>query len=277
MSSSSQPIGVFDSGVGGLTVLNKLAETLPHEDLIYVGDTARVPYGNKSPQTIQLYAKQCAQFLLEQSVKAIVVACNTVSAVALDIIEEISHVPVIGMIKAGSEAAILKTHNRRIGVIGTYATITSQAYEKELLAMTKEPLQIYSQACPLFVPLVEEGWLHHPATHLIANDYLADFKKADIETLILGCTHYPLLKDIIHMTLPKVKLIDSGEEAALKAKKLITGQNLDKTLGDRKTLCYLTDITPTFKKIVSQFEHLHFDDLKQINLEASSQTFSLLE
>lgn len=267
MSPQARPIGVFDSGVGGLTVLNKLAESLPNEDLIYVGDTARVPYGNKSPQTIQLYARQSAQFLLEQSVKMIVVACNTVSAVALDIIEEISHVPVIGMIKAGSQAAIAKTSNGQIGVIGTYATITSQAYEKELNNLASSPIQIHSRPCPLFVPIVEEGWLEHPATQLIAEEYLNDLKKAQIETLILGCTHYPLLKNIIRAALPNVQLIDSGEEAASKAKLIIDENKLNKNNSGRQIDCYLTDITPTFEKIVHQFQFLHFDNLKKINLD----------
>lgn len=252
---NNKPIGVFDSGVGGLTVLRKLAELLPHENLLYLGDTARVPYGNKSPETIQLYAMQCAKFLLEQSVKLIVVACNTVSAVALKTIEEISHVPVVGMIKPGAQAAVRYAAHGKIGIIGTYATVKSRSYEDEIQRLRgMESSIILSQACPLFVPLAEEGWHSHPATYTIAKEYLTCLQKEQVECLILGCTHYPLLKSVIQDIMPEARLIDSGEEAAIVAKDIIEkNANVRLPEGNRQILCCLTDIHPGFQKIAKEF------------------------
>lgn len=278
--SGKQPIGVFDSGVGGLTVLHKLIEILPDEDLIYLGDTARLPYGNKSPQTIQFYAEQCAQFLLEKNVKLIVVACNTMSAVALDIVEAVSHVPVIGVINPGAKAAVAMTKHGKIGVIGTYATVKSQAYDLAItdFAPNKE-LKIFSQACPLFVPFAEEGWHQHEAAYIVAKEYLSALQAHDVDTLILGCTHYPLLKTVIHSIMPEVALIDSGEEAALIAKQiLIKNAALNYPMNiARKIDGYLTDVNPRFSQIATQFLGIPFNSLEHVNLDkAQTRTSSTI-
>jgi glutamate racemase len=205
------PIGIFDSGIGGLTVVRQIHRILPHEDLIYLGDTARVPYGTKSPQTVVRFATEDARFMVQQNVKAIVVACNTASAWALSALEKNYSVPIIGVIDPGAEAAARATRNHRIGVIGTAATVRSQAYLKAI--QTHDPqAQVFSQACPLLVPLVEEGWIKHSVTNDVISEYLASLLKERIDTLVLGCTHYPLLKTAIRKTCgAQVKLIDSAE------------------------------------------------------------------
>lgn len=246
MTKEQSAIGIFDSGIGGLTALRKLAEMLPAENLIYLGDTARVPYGNRSPETICLYAEQCAGFLLEHEVKAILVACNTVSAVALSVIEQLASVPVIGVIKPAVQAALNLTTSGRIGIIGTRATIKSQAYETEFnLIGSGNTLTISSIACPLFVPIVEEGWHEHPAAYEIAQEYLNPLIDSKIDTLILGCTHYPLLKKIILEIMPNVTLIDSGEEAAKAMTQMLVQTHLPMELPehDRSIRCYVTDPT----------------------------------
>jgi glutamate racemase len=214
--SQSQPIGVFDSGVGGLTVLRHLMHTMSKEEFVYLGDTARVPYGNKSPETIRHYTRQCVNFLLGFDVKAIVIACNTASALALDLARELSPVPVIGMIHPAAATAVNDTQNGKIGIIGTRATIGSHAYEiaiGEYAASMKKDVEVFSKACPLFVPLAEEDFGEHPASELIAQEYLQEFLDKKIDTLVLGCTHYPLLKDLILRTLPGISLVDCGESA----------------------------------------------------------------
>lgn len=214
--SQSQPIGVFDSGVGGLTVLRHLMHTMSKEEFVYLGDTARVPYGNKSPETIRHYTRQCVNFLLGFDVKAIVIACNTASALALDLARELSPVPVIGMIHPAAATALNNTKNGKIGIIGTRATIGSHAYEiaiGEYAASMKKDVEVFSKACPLFVPLAEEDFGEHPASELIAQEYLQEFLDKKIDTLVLGCTHYPLLKDLILRTLPGISLVDCGESA----------------------------------------------------------------
>ena len=212
------PIGVFDSGIGGLSVLKQFVRFLPYERYIYLGDTARVPYGNKSAETVQEYSRQCTRFLLDKGVKLVVVACNTASSVALDAIKEICDVPVIDMINPAAGAALRATQNGKIGVIGTRATIGSKAYSKTILSLAKsESREVFSKACPLFVPLVEEGLVRHPATEQIAREYLEPFAEFGNDTLVLGCTHYPLLSELISNILQGVSLIDSGEHAAVNA------------------------------------------------------------
>ncbi len=261
---SKQPIGVFDSGVGGLTALRKLAELLPNEDLLYLGDTARVPYGNRSPETIGHYVKECTEFLLAHSVKEIVVACNTASAVALTVIEQISPVPVIGVIKP-AVTAVLRNNYKRVGIIGTRATIHSRSYELEIQAQNKDAaVVVFPQACPLFVPLIEEGWYQHPIAFSVALEYLAPLRDAQIDALILACTHYPLLTDVIRSILPDVQLIDSGAEAALLA---ATGYvNTPVVNPDRRIECYVTDLTPAFVNLVHQFLGVAPQALHQIGL-----------
>jgi len=189
----NRPIGVFDSGLGGLTVVNQLIQHLPQESIIYFGDTARVPYGTKSPETVQKFAVQIIRFLQSQGVKLIVVACNTVSSVAMEKILELSDVPVIGVIEPGSRAALQKSKNRRIGVIGTSATVSAGKYNSVLLSMSPD-VAVFSQACPLFVPLVEEGWIGSAVTEMVARIYLEPIMRQSVDTLILGCTHYPIIK-----------------------------------------------------------------------------------
>ncbi len=213
-----QPIGVFDSGAGGLSVLKQFIRFLPYESYIYLGDTARVPYGNKSEETVKRYARECTKFLVDKGVKLIVAACNTVSSVAMDSVREMTDLPVIGMIDPAAGASLRETVTKKIGVIGTRATINSGAYTTAINELADgEPVKVFSQACPLFVPIVEEGWIRHPATKMIAEEYLADFKKEGVDTLVLGCTHYPLMGQLFMEIMPGISLIDSGEHAAVTA------------------------------------------------------------
>ncbi|MES2525097.1 MAG: glutamate racemase [Gemmatimonadota bacterium] len=214
-------IGVFDSGLGGLTVARALLETLPCESLLYVGDTARVPYGPKSPETVRRYASQIAEWLVDEGVKAIVVACNTATAHALDLLQQASPVPVIGVVDPGARAAVDATPLGRIGVIGTAGTIASGAYERAIHALRPDA-EVLAQACALFVPLVEEGWVDGEATRLIAHTYLAPMRAAGVRSLVLGCTHYPLLAPVIGREMgPEVALIDSAAETAAETARVL--------------------------------------------------------
>lgn len=253
------PIGVFDSGIGGLSVLKQFIRFLPYERYIYLGDTARVPYGNKSEETVKQYSKECTEFLLSHKVKMIVVACNTASSVALETVKEISDVPVIGMIQPAAAAAIRGTMNGKIGVIGTRATINSKAYANAILNLTdSDTIKVLSKACPLFVPIVEEGWMRHPATRLIAEDYLDIFKKEEVDTIVLGCTHYPLLAQLITEMMPGVSLIDSGEHAAVTAIRLLGERG--ELIEEREEYImtpdvnfYVTDVPSTFFEVAQRF------------------------
>jgi len=208
------PIGIFDSGIGGLTVARAIYERLPREDTIYFGDTARVPYGPKSPETVRRYSLEILNWLVGQGVKAVVIACNTSTAHALDTLRAASPVPVVGVIEPGARAAVKASRGGPIGVIGTVGTIASDAYKRAIHALAPTA-QVEQHACPLFVPLVEEGWFDHTATELIAAEYLAPLKQAGVDTLVLGCTHYPLLKPLLQRTMgAKVTLIDSAQETA---------------------------------------------------------------
>jgi glutamate racemase len=223
---ASAPIGVFDSGIGGLTVVHELMRQLPHESIIYFGDTARVPYGPKSPDTVRRYSREITHWLCEQGVKAIVVACNTATAHALPVLRDELPVPVVGVVGPGARAAVESTHSGSIGVIGTMGTINSGAYERAIRDATPEAT-ITTRACPLFVPLVEEGWLEHAATRLVAREYLSPMAAANVDTLVLGCTHYPLLKPLIADVLgPQVRLIDSAEETAAETRRVLVEEGL---------------------------------------------------
>jgi glutamate racemase len=207
-------IGIFDSGIGGLTVARAVFEQLPGESTVYFGDTARVPYGPKSPETVRRYSLEILRWLLEQRVKAVVIACNTSTAHALETLQAESPVPVIGVIEPGAKAAAAAANGRPIGVIGTAGTIASNAYAKAIHRVRGDAL-VEQKACPLFVPLVEEGWFEHPAADLIAKEYLAPLSAAGVGSLVLGCTHYPLLRPLLQRVMgPEVRLIDSGEETA---------------------------------------------------------------
>ena len=211
---AAAPIGVFDSGLGGLTVAHAIMRRLPHESLVYFGDTARVPYGPKSPDTVRRYSREIAAFLLDQGVKALVVACNTATAHALPMLRDELDIPVLGVVEPGARAAVRASSSGRIGVIATDGTIRSGAYVRAIHHASPHA-QVTALACPLFVPLVEEGWTEHDATRLIAREYLEPFIEQGVDTLVLGCTHYPLLKPLIADVVgPGVHLIDSAEETA---------------------------------------------------------------
>ena len=208
------PIGIFDSGIGGLTVAREIRRVLPNEDLIYLGDTARVPYGTKSPSTVVRFACEDTNFLLQQNVKAVVVACNTCSAWALPMLQKKFDLPVFGVILPGVRAALEKTRTQRIGIIGTSATVRSKAYSNGILARC-DTAKVFARACPLLVPLVEEGWIQHRLTRSVLREYLSPMLRHRIDTLILGCTHYPLLKKPIRAIVgKKVSLVDSAESCA---------------------------------------------------------------
>lgn len=238
------PIGVFDSGLGGLTVVRALRTLLPDESLIYVGDTARVPYGPKSPETVRRFSRQIADWLVAQHVKAIVIACNTATAHALDDLRTHVDVPVIGVIEPGARAAVASPTSGAIGVIGTAGTVASGAYERAIHAVVPARV-VHMQACPLFVPLVEEGWVDHPATRLIVREYLAPLREAGVDTLVLGCTHYPLLSGAIAAEMgPAVRLIDSAEETAHETRRLLQHLHLLADPGARATLRVVASDAP---------------------------------
>jgi glutamate racemase len=252
--SNSRPIGVFDSGIGGLTVVRALTHHLPHENIVYFGDTARVPYGPKSSQVVREYAAQDTDVLLEHDVKMIVIACNTVSAVALDVVQKRAKVPVVGVIQPGAEAAARATTRKRVGIIGTIGTVNSNAYVNALRQI--EPgIQAFSQACPLFVPLAEEGWTDHKATELIAKEYLFPLTLEKIDTLILGCTHYPLLATIIGKVLHQsVTLIDSGEATAVTVKRLLDEKNMRNASKLKPNLQFnVSDVPHRFTEVGERF------------------------
>lgn len=228
--SNDAAIGVFDSGIGGLTVARSIIQRLPHESLVYFGDTARVPYGPKSPDTVQRYSREIATFLRHEGVKAIVVACNTATAHALGTLREEFDMPVLGVVEPGARAAVAASSRAgaggRIGVIGTVGTIKSGAYERAIRAVNPD-VSILARACPLFVPLVEEGWIDHEATRLVAREYLAPFVEAEVDTLVLGCTHYPLLAPLLADVLgPDVRLIDSAAETAAEAARTLEREHM---------------------------------------------------
>jgi len=250
----SQPIGVFDSGIGGLTVVHALMHHLPHENIVYFGDTARVPYGPKSAQVVREYAAQDTDVLLEHEVKMIVVACNTVSAVALDVVQKRSKIPVVGVILPGAEAAAAASKRKRIGVIGTVGTISSRAYEHAIRQIDPS-VHVVGRACPLFVPLAEEGWTEHKATELIAKEYLFPLTLEKIDTLVLGCTHYPLLKGLIDRILHKdVALIDSGEATAAVVKRMLGEQKLLNPSTMKPNLKFsVSDIPQKFSEVGERF------------------------
>ncbi|MBX2990432.1 MAG: glutamate racemase [Bacteroidetes bacterium] len=251
---NSKPIGVFDSGIGGLTVVRALTHRLPHENIVYFGDTARVPYGPKSPQVIREYAAQDVGFLTSRDVKMIVIACNTVSGVALDVVMKHAKVPVVGVILPGADAAVAASKKKRIGVIGTIATVNSKAYVHAIRLLDKE-MEVFSQACPLFVPLAEEGWTHHAVTGLVAKEYLFPLKLEKIDTLILGCTHYPILKDAIKAAVDgSVTLIDSGEATAVEVERILDEKNLRNSSKLKPHLqFFVSDLPAKFSEIGERF------------------------
>ena len=251
---NSKPIGVFDSGIGGLTVVHALSRHLPHENIVYFGDTARVPYGPKSPQMVREYAAQDVDFLISKDVKMVVIACNTVSSVALDVVQKHAKMPVVGVILHGATAAIEATRKKRIGIIGTRATVNSNAYTNALRQLDGE-VQAFAQECPLFVPLAEEGWIDHKVTDAVAKEYLFPLKQEKIDTLILGCTHYPILKRAIAAVMDSnVTLIDSGEAAALEVERVLNEKDRRNPSEERLNLqFYVSDIPAKFAEVGERF------------------------
>lgn len=226
MNRADAPIGIFDSGVGGLTVVRELRNRLPGESLVYFGDTARVPYGPKSAATVCRYAREAAAYLLSFGVKLIVIACNTATAHALHTLREELSIPVIGVVEPGARAAIRATRSGRIGVIGTVGTIRSGAYDREVRRLLPHA-RVFAQPCPLFVPIVEEGWSDREATRLIAEEYLRPIREVDIDVLVLGCTHYPVLQPILAQILgPAIQLVDSAAETAAEVEKVLDQNGL---------------------------------------------------
>jgi len=251
--SEPQPIGVFDSGIGGLTVVKALRDLLPNENIFYLGDTARVPYGNKSAETVERYSLELASMLTRENAKVIIVACNTVSSVSIPKLRANVSVPVIGVIEPGAQAAIATTRNRHIGVIGTRATIRSGAYENALRALNVH-VQVTSQACPLLVPLIEEGMLDDKLTDQTIARYLDPMIAAGIDTLVLGCTHYPLLAKAISRALGKnVKLVDSAQNCAVAVSNLLDRQSLraDASANGRLQVA-LTDSADNFLSVAKE-------------------------
>ena len=249
------PIGVFDSGIGGLTVVAAIMRALPAERVVYVGDTARVPYGPKSPATVLRYSRQIAAFLLEQRVKAIVIACNTATAHALEDLQREVDVPVIGVVQPGARAAVRATRNGHIGVIGTTGTINSGAYTRAIGALSAGAL-VTASACPLFVPLVEEGWVDHPATRMVAETYLTPMRDAGVDTLVLGCTHYPLLAPIIGAVVGSgVTLVDSAAETALALRDVLDAQSIAASgaAGGLAHRFVATDAPAAFRRVGQRF------------------------
>ena len=265
----ARPIGVFDSGIGGLTVVAALRSVLPNESIYYLGDTARVPYGGKSPSTVQRYSREIASLLLEGEAKTIIIACNTASAVALSVLTDELPVAVTGVIKPGAQAAAAATRNNHIGVIGTRATIKSGAYERAIRELNPHA-RVTARACPLLVPLIEEGWLQSEVTDTVLMQYLRPLLDAGIDTLVLGCTHYPLLRPAIHRLLgDDVTLVDSAENCAIAVRELLTRKNLNASAGSTGTLqVALTDPPDAFLEVAHQALRL---EIGEIQLRSVSQ------
>lgn len=264
---NNSPIGIFDSGVGGLTVAREIMRQLPDESTIYFGDTARVPYGSKSRDTIIAFSRQIMKFLMTKDVKAIVVACNTASAFALDVIAKDTDIPVIGVIEPGARAADEATSNGRIGVIATEGTIKSNTYSKVIKEINPK-LQVFSKACPLFVPLVEEGWQYDSVTYEIADRYLCDILSYDIDTLVLGCTHYPLIR----RTIQKV----AGDNVTLINPAYETAKELDRILSDKGMYAhdnevihdfYVSDSVEKFRNFAGTILPCEVSSVECVNME----------
>ena len=259
-------IGVFDSGIGGLTVLKEIRKVLPNEKIFYFGDTARVPYGEKTKELITRYSKEIVEFLLDKEVSAIVVACNTATALALEELKKTFKIPIIGVIKAGAKTAINTTKSGNIGVIGTKATVNSKRYEEEIKKLS-ENVKVVAKACPLFVPAVEEGILDGKLVDQIIKTYLDDFEK-EIDTLILGCTHYPLLKSAIGKIYTNLNIVDPARETALDLKEILEDKNLLKNdaTKNREVKYYVTDGKDKFKEIGIMFLDENIEKVELVKL-----------
>ena len=266
--SDPRPIGVFDSGIGGLTVLRALRERLPEENTIYLGDTARVPYGTKGAATVTHFSAEAVRLLIERGVKAIVVACNTASAVAIEHLKELTDLPVMGVIEPGVEAALAATEGR-VGVIGTLATVGSDRYG-QLLRAARPGIEVVGKPCPLFVPIAEEGWANHQITRAVAEEYLAELRDAGVDTVILGCTHYPLLKDAIAGVMgPDVTLVDSAVVLAEAMAGQLGALGAQAPEGNVPQLTMLvSDVPQRFAELSERFLAHPVGDVEVVDLEA---------
>ncbi len=265
------PIGVFDSGVGGLTVVREIMRNLPEERIVYFGDTARVPYGSKSQENVIRFSEQIIHFLQTQDVKAIVVACNTASALALDAVEQELDIPIVGVIGPGARMAVESTKNKRVGVIGTESTIRSRTYDRFIQALDSE-IVVFGKACPLFVPLVEEGWLKDSVTEEVARRYLSELLRKDIDTLILGCTHYPLIRSLIEkLAGDQVHLVNPAYETAQELGRLLERMNLQNTgehnAGREMYQFYVSDAAEKFGEFANSILPYDVTRARKINIE----------
>ncbi|KXK04571.1 MAG: glutamate racemase [Ignavibacteriaceae bacterium] len=251
---STSPVGIFDSGVGGLTVMHSVSQLMPNENIIYLGDNARLPYGTKSKETVISYSIECLKFLLKKKVKIVIVACNTASSYALPFISRLTKIPVIGVIEPGANAAVSNTSNNHIGIIGTAGTVRSGSYARKIKRKLPEA-KIYSKACSLFVQIAEDGWADNKIAKLTAKEYLTPLRESRIDTLIMGCTHYPILKKTISNVMgKKITLIDPGIETAKYARAILQKKNLlnkSKKKGYRKF--YVTDTPNNFHVVAERF------------------------
>jgi glutamate racemase len=269
---SWKAIGIFDSGVGGLTVLKEIVKALPQEDTIYLGDTARVPYGTKSPETVIRYARQITEFLVGRDIKLLVVACNTASAVALDSLNEAFSIPIVGVIEPGARRAVSVTKTGKVAVIGTEGTVKSSAYTKAIKRLSSD-VQVVTRACPLFVPLAEEGWVDNEVARLTARSYLEGLREDGVDTLVLGCTHYPLLKGVIEEVMGSdVVLVDSAEETARTVAGILAYHDLLRPVAEKGNHHYfVTDVPAGFIRVGNRFLGGDLGDVYQVNLEQAIQ------
>lgn len=264
----NRPIGVFDSGLGGLTVVKELMEQLPNENIVYFGDTARIPYGTRSNETVVRYSQQCIRFLLSQGIKMIVIACNTVSSISLGIVGKMFDLPILGVIEPGAEAAVSCTKDKCVGVIGTQATIRSKAYEQAIIH--RDPtINIFSTPCSLFVPIVEEGWSDTKIALLTAERYLDSMKGKGVDTLILGCTHYPLLQDTIGKVMgPDVTLINPARGTALEVERILkTADLLNEEGTEGEYNFFVSDLGEKFEDIGGRFLGREIKCAKKIDID----------
>lgn len=265
------PIGVFDSGVGGLTVAREIMRQIPNERIVYFGDTARVPYGSKSKDTIIKYTRQIIRFLKTENVKAIVIACNTASAFALETVKQEIDIPIIGVVKPGAKTAVATTKNNKIGIIGTEGTINSGIYTEFIHRLNPE-IEVVSKACPLFVPLVEEGFIHDEITDAVAKRYLAAFEEEGIDSLILGCTHYPLLRSTIAKVMGEnVNLVNPAYETAIELKHLLDDKHLanvaDIDSPSSMYRFYVSDAAEKFRNFANTILPYDIKTTKQVNID----------
>ncbi|MBZ0157847.1 MAG: glutamate racemase [Alphaproteobacteria bacterium] len=270
MKTSENPIensiGIFDSGIGGLTVLKEVRRLLPEEHIIYLGDTARVPYGIRSPETVLRYSFECTEFLMQQKIKLLVIACNTVSATSLAALHQKLPIPVVGVIEPGARAAVHSTKCKRIGIIGTEATIKSSAYLKAITSLDRD-IEVFGLACPLFVPLVEEGWTEGEIARMIGEKYLGSMRDKGTDTLVLGCTHYPLLKSMIQEVMGDITLIDSAVETAKTVAEVLVGNGMLRRGEEPATdMFYVTDSPEKFVAVGERFLQRKIGRIERIKL-----------